>query len=178
MLLGPVSGTGDWHQEMIEEIAKRDKDCYIVCPRNYGPDHPLYQYKAKGEEGKFANLEAWERYYIHKAIRRGCIVFWLAAPDPEYLRAGKPYAVGTHGELGRWGSKAIKESLNMCIGGENDFPGLDRAAFNLYADYSYKYTDIIGADMGYPPLSPLSRFRIFDTIPVTAEMAVTRAHMF
>jgi len=178
MLLGPVSGAWDWHQRMIDEIASRDDDCFIVCPRNYSEDHPYYQFKQPGDEGDFANLEAWERFYIHKAMRHGCAVYWLAAPEPGYLASGKPFGVGTYGELGRWGSKAIKESLNMCIGAEEDFPGLDRVAFNLMADYSHRYTDVIGNDFGYSPLSPLSKFRIFDTIETTAEMAVSRAKMF
>ena len=178
-LVGPVSGTkDDWHLQMIIEIATRDDDCYIACPREYGEDHPLYKYRQDGQNGAFANLDAWERFYNFKSLRHGCMVVHLAAPDPEYLCSGKPYGVGTYGELGRWGSMAIRQSMNMTIGADADFPGLDRVHFNLYADWKHRYTDTIDTAPSYPPLSPLNPFRIYDTIPYTAEMAVNRARMF
>lgn len=151
-LAGPIAGGGDWQRKAIELLQKRDPNCYIACPRNYGPDDTLHRHKLEPTivtEGipriKFPDQTSWEDYYMQRASWYGAIVFWLPVEDKHSPRKEPPYARDTYGEIGKWGLKSSQpfffsfkkpqynehEHVNVIFGAEAAFPGLNTIQKNL-----------------------------------------------
>jgi len=86
-------------------------------------------FKAQGVPGFQRQLE-WERHYLDWASKNGCIIFWLPCESKDEPRQGnEPYAMDTRGEIGEWRGRLMNNSIfttmNLVIGGEFGFPGLE-----------------------------------------------------
>lgn len=162
-LAGPILGGDDWHQEMTASLLRHltyrvlPRECIVVNPSRYTPDHPHYQYRMDGPE-KFANQTTWERYYLREAALNwpsGCIIFWLACESKTKPRNdGLPYAMDTRGELGEWRAHLMHNPrTRLIVGAEPGFPGLRTIQRN--------FEDAIG-----------SHFKIYDSMDEVAKRAI------
>lgn len=116
-------------------LAQRAPVSYIVCPCRYAPEHPLYRFAIKGEEGIFPNQTLWERHYLALASTQGSIIFWLpeeSKNNPRPLETG-PYARDTYGELGEWRTRMLYGNARVVIGAQRAFPGLSVITKNFRA---------------------------------------------
>ncbi|HTH92932.1 MAG TPA: hypothetical protein VL576_00405 [Candidatus Paceibacterota bacterium] len=152
-LAGPIRGADDWQKEAVKLLAEKDPHCYVACPRRYDESHELYHLSesVQGSILHFSRQTLWERYYLDRAARSGCIIFWLpceSATNPRKKEDG-PYARDTYGELARWSmckactvtpdhykffDKERPEHVNIAIGAEGNFPGLDVIYENFTKD--------------------------------------------
>ena len=171
-LAGPIRGGGDWQSAAIKILAEKDKNCYIVCPCRYDSSHKLYPHALniddKQDNGRFSSQTIWERHYLELASFYGAIIFWLPLESKEAPRPKKdgPYARDTLGEIARWSVRSAfklgckiseeprKNRVNVVIGIEQGFSGLEVIKKNLQADY------------GHP-------FKIADSLPELINLAVT-----
>lgn len=134
-LAGPIKGGGDWQAECYAEIARQCEKCYVVSPRRYSEEHPLFRFRQTGIENSFERQTLWERCYLDIASTAGCIIFWLPAESTVNPRTdGQPYARDTYGELGEWRGRLMADrNLRLVIGAESEFSGLDVIRRNYQA---------------------------------------------
>jgi hypothetical protein len=144
-LAGPIRGGDDWQYRFIKEIEKDLERGTIVNPVRYEGDHPLFSVKEKGDENHFESQTLWERYYLATASKKGCIVFYLPCESKINPRtSGLPYARDSYGELGEWRGRMIYDNkINLVVGADKDFPGLDVIEKNFKAmrpDFGIHYS--------------------------------------
>lgn len=149
-LAGPVLGGGDWQHQCCLEIQKYFPESTIAVPCPYGSQHPLASYFVSGGDVVFDDQLSWERHYLEWAAHstNGCLLFWLPCESKEYPRVdGNPYAMTTYGELGEWrGSWKHNHLLNIVIGGEAGFPGLDDIVANYRAAVDFRFKEFKNMD--------------------------------
>jgi hypothetical protein len=143
-LIGPVLGGDDWQYRACLELQKQmNEEFFVAVPPRYGPNHPLYQLRAEGEE-HFSGQLPWERYYINQAgghAKRGAIIVWLpteseTAPRP---REYGPYAQDTYGELGEFRGQMLSgKKLRIAVGADAKFPGLSTILRNFHYALDYE----------------------------------------
>lgn len=118
---GPIRGAGDWQAKAIEFIDSKVPEALIVCPSRYPPTHYLYQYKQSGVEDRFESQTEWERFYLEKASKNGCVMFWIPKQDALNPRpaAEGPYGQDSYGELGEWRAHLMyNPDLHFVVGAE------------------------------------------------------------
>jgi len=103
-LAGPIQGTYDWQQKIINEL--KYKDIVITNPRRIRKDGS-FDYDVQVE---------WETYYLNRA---NIIVFYL--PLATENLEGRSYAQTTRFELGEWCAKSADKTIFVCI--EEGFHG-------------------------------------------------------
>lgn len=129
-LAGPITGAPKWQDEAVKYINNMDDKIYIASPRRDMTEQNMSN-SVKGDENFNRQLE-WERYYLDRAAQNGSILFWL--PKSDKHDCNRSYARDTRGELGEWrGRMMYNKSLNIIIGGEEDFDGLDIIKRNFQA---------------------------------------------
>jgi hypothetical protein len=133
-LLGPIKGGGDWQHRccmILHTLLQTPFNVAVPC--RWKKDHPLYQFRAVGNEDHFPRQLNWERYYLVSAARFGCIIAWLPNEDQASPRNdGQPYARDTYGELGEWRGRLMYDrTTHFAIGAEPNFPGLDVISRNF-----------------------------------------------
>lgn len=156
-LAGPIRGGGDWQRQACHLLLVSNSVCTVVIPCQYERDDPLYKSQSYGIASNFPRQTRWERHYLELAGRLGCIIFWLPAPQPDFVpQPGHSYARDTRGELGEWRTQLYYQPrLRVVFGAEADFPGLSVFEANLH--------DQLGSD-----------FPIHTTLPETVAAAVQR----
>lgn len=158
-LAGPVKGGDDWQTKCCWEIKTRLPKFYaaIPCPF-YTESHPLFSHSVVGREDYFPRQLNWERRYMEYASTFGCLIFWLPCESKTNPRTGSgSYAMDTRGELGEWRGRLMhQKSLNLVIGAEANFPGLDCIKRNF-------------------SLATESEFPIYGTLAETVEAAIKKA---
>lgn len=132
-LAGPIKGGGDWQRECVHEIRKHLEHFAAIIPCRYGPDHPLFAYKASGDDSLFERQLPWERVGLDLAATTGCVIFWLPRESQTAPRDdGNPYAMDTLGELGEWRGRMMHDRhLRVVVGAEASFPGLSQIERNF-----------------------------------------------
>lgn len=118
-LAGPIQGSTDWHEKLIEKIKTKleekniDKNVIICSPKRLDKDDNFI----------YDEQVNWESFYLDKASKQGIIVFWLAKEKEEVK--GRSYAQTTRFEIGEWWGKGqdIKD-FKILIGADEDFHGL------------------------------------------------------
>lgn len=124
-LAGPISNAPLWQDEAINIIRKIDKNIYIASPHKR--DNNISE-----SDVIFNKQLEWERHYLEIASKRGAILFWL--PVARQHDCNMTYARDTRGELGEWrGRMAYDEDINVVIGGEEKFDGIDIIKRNFLA---------------------------------------------
>lgn len=176
---GAKGGYGAWQTEAIKYLAAEDPGCFIVCPCRWDESHELFIHALPEDASdimdEFPSQTLWERYYLEKAAQFGSIIFWLAEEDkinPRKKEEG-PYGRDTYGEQGEWrirskynigahGSpnpQTLYESqpkVNVVIGGEDGFSGIDVITKN--------WKDLHG-----------DGFTMYPTMQQTIDAAITKA---
>ena len=152
-LAGPIRGAIDWQQYAYIFFSGLYSGCYVVCARLSDDSRYFYQFAMAGESGRpYVSQTHWERHYMELASHMGSIIFWLLLEDsvnPRKREEG-PYAQDTYGELGRWGvrsgkkigylNSAMQEPIvNIVVGAEPEFPGLNVIRKNLSLDHGYDF---------------------------------------
>ncbi len=138
-LAGPVRGGDDWQKTCCEEIAKSIPNFYAAIPyyRKTLDEFPLADLAEKGIEDKFARQLDWERYYLEKAAREGCIIFWLPEESKTNPRPadGGAYATDTRGEIARWSVELkYNPQFRVVVGAEPGFPSVSQIERNFGFD--------------------------------------------
>lgn len=124
-LAGPIAGGDNWRWKACSLLQRALIGVTLVDPC-YSEAHPYYAYRPDSDNGVFYHQTDWERYYLERAAKRGCILFWLPCESKTAPRVdGHPYARDTYGEIGEWRARlAADPSVRMVIGAHPDFPGL------------------------------------------------------
>ena len=151
-LAGPVKGGDDWQAKMCRELEKRihpEREFFVVVPcPSWDKNHRLAAFFCEDDSKiTFERQLDWERYYIPRAGSKnpseepGCLVFWLPEESKENPRKGKgPYARDTYGELGACRVlKSLYPAINLVVGAEEGFPGLDVFQRNISADLKKEF---------------------------------------
>lgn len=123
-LAGPIRSAGNWHQEAIHHILDQSQDLVVVCPSERKSLPKQFEpHLLQGEEGRFKSKLDWERHYLERSARTGCILFWLA-PRPESAKSrNKVFGATTRLEVGLWlGKYSADSSLRLCFGAHREFP--------------------------------------------------------
>lgn len=142
---GPIQGGGDWQRDAISLIATLEPDAFIACPKTFLPEHPLYKFQLStpcradlicaGLPISFGESPYWERFYLAKASKQGCIIFWLPEEDKNNPRPREngPYGRDSYGELGEWRARMKYERAKVVVGGSPNFSGLSVIEENFKA---------------------------------------------
>ena len=155
-LAGPVQGGGDWQRNFIEHfinvsVPRKWTNSFtervlpyvrFIVPCRWDETHPLAEYFVTVYEdfpapsSDLRNTQTcWEIHYLNQIISdgNGIIVFGLFPEDGKNRRAdGRPYAMDTFGEIGRWVTTAqFKEKDCVILGCHQDFVGLQTIHKNL-----------------------------------------------
>ena len=139
---GPDRGGSNWQERFCESMRCQLADFTVAVPCRWRPDAKFANYCLAGDENKLRRQKQWERYYIEMSLlfsktHQGCLIFWLPAEDKKNPRDdGKPYAMDTRGELGRWGKFAAITRSHLIIGGETGFPGLRSIREDFRLDFN------------------------------------------
>ncbi len=142
-LAGPVQGASDWHTAFCVELERQmgSKDFYVAIPKSYKKDPECLVRKNQANSTAFWDTQnAWERHYMERASKQGCLIFWLPAEDMDCPRDdGCPYAMTTRGEIGRWEANYMHDrSVKIVVGAETRFKGLRTIHENFLAfDYNF-----------------------------------------
>jgi len=138
-LAGPLQGGDDWQRKCCAEICKHMPDSYVAIPYydNKELDFPLMRRAVDGSDvvGYLGRQLDWERYYLARAAKHGCIIFWLPKESKEKPRTSGAYASATRGEIARW-SVELKYNphYRIVVGAEPEFPDLSEIHRNFIAD--------------------------------------------
>lgn len=132
-LAGPIQAAGNWHKQAITTILNMGKEVVVVCP---SARRSLYRdfsdKRIQGSESHFQRKSDWERYYLERSSRMGCILFWLAPRPSSAETSSKVFAATTRLELGIWlGKRSCNPALNLCFGAHERFPELDSIEYYI-----------------------------------------------
>lgn len=142
---GPIRGGGDWQYDAISIIATLQPDAFIACPKTFSSEHPLYRFQlsmpsradliSAGLPISFGRSTLWERFYLTKASKQGCVIFWLPEEDKKNPRPREcgPYGRDSYGELGEWRARMKFEHAKVVVGGSQGFSGLSVIEENFKA---------------------------------------------
>ncbi|MEK7202239.1 MAG: hypothetical protein AAB669_01785 [Patescibacteria group bacterium] len=138
---GPIKGGGNWQEKAWDYLANQLNEMAAAIPRRWKSDHRLFAHRATGQEDAFDRQTLWERHYMQRASRWGCLVFWLPCESKTEPRTdGQPYARDTYGELGAWRSRLGDSTFDkVVIGAEPDFPGLSVITCNINEDLGREF---------------------------------------
>jgi hypothetical protein len=107
-LAGPIQGTADWQSEAISIIQGLTPDVDIATPRSPPPWH-----------GDFEKQTRWEHHHLDQAVRKGCVMFWLAK-EAEHICA-RAFAQTSRFELGWIMQRHLSEHASLVVGFEPGF---------------------------------------------------------
>jgi len=108
-LAGPIQGSRDWQKEAINFIRKIAPEINIANPRRkYLPEEFVYEKQVD-----------WETYYLRRAGKNGCVMFWLAKEFKH--ECDRAYAQTSRFELGEWKVMHQHEGAKLVVGIENGF---------------------------------------------------------
>jgi len=113
-LAGPIQGSSEWHEEIIDKIKENniDKNVIICSPKRLSNDNFIYDEQVN-----------WESLYLDKASKQGIVIFWLAEEINKV--DGRSYAQTTRFEIGEWWAKGqYIDNFKIIVGAENGFNGL------------------------------------------------------
>jgi hypothetical protein len=113
-LAGPIQGSSNWHDVIIDKIKSIDinKNIIICSPKRLNSNNFIYDEQVN-----------WESYHLELASKQGIIVFWLA--EEKYPVEGRSYAQTTRFELGEWWTKGqYIKNFKILVGAEEGFNGL------------------------------------------------------
>lgn len=155
-LAGPVQGGGDWQRYFIERFINVSVPqiwtnsftervlprIRFIVPCRWDETHPLSGYFVTVYEDFPASSDdlretqtCWEFHYLDQitSSNKGIVVYGLFPEDKENPRAdGRPYAMDTFGEIGRWVTTAhFKENDCVILGCHQNFVGLQTIHKNL-----------------------------------------------
>lgn len=146
-LAGPIHGASRWQSEAARMILSRTKDIVIASPRRFYFEQMPANY-FDDSLYTFYRQRPWEKYYMNRAAQGGAVLFWLPAPDPDFLKPGMVYGATTRFELGEWMTRYdIDPSIGLEIGGEPGFPTLHTIR--------YDKEDLMGSNEIYDNLETL-----------------------
>ena len=125
-IMCPGYGNIDWRSRSTELLIKKDPECLILCP--YG---------------------LWEKLPMEQASYNGSIIFWLSYGEQEKnIHNDDLYNHDLYGQIGRWSIKSSdpdkfcfnqrysnNKRVNVVIGAEKGFPGLDIIQKDLDEDH-------------------------------------------
>lgn len=164
-LAGPVRGGGDWQYQAYTEIEQQLDHFEVAIPMRYEkdyPGHPLLGKQAPSTSGSpvFPRQLAWENYYMRRASKHGCLMFWLAFESEEHPHPGpEPFAMDSRREIGKWTAYLEHNpELKVVVGADPRFYGLDQIQREL--------NDTLGDGLHFP---------IHSTLEDTVRAAVARA---
>lgn len=120
-LAGPIRNAPKWHEEAIRHALVANTNTFVAVPIRSVPDdiHVLNDPYIE----TFERQRAWELYYLKKAKKEGCIVFWLPKEADVKEFADKIYAHITMMELGTaLANKTNSPGMKLVIGTDGEFP--------------------------------------------------------
>ncbi len=143
-LAGPLQGGDDWQKKCCAEICKHMPNSYVAIPYyvNKELDFPLMRQSVGESEvvGYLGRQLDWERYYLERAAKHGCIIFWLPKESKEKPRTSGAYATATRGEIARWSVELKYNPLyRIVVGAELEFPDLSETQRNFSADQGFSF---------------------------------------
>lgn len=131
-LAGPVQGAPDWQSDIAAALNNFHPELVAASPRVPSKLDAAFVY---GEQ------VAWEKHYLKRAAKNGCIVFWWCAQDPSLpYEPGRAYAQTTRFEFGRAiGWKDYDASVGIVCGIDPDYAknggGSERYIRQLCAEF-------------------------------------------
>jgi hypothetical protein len=127
-LAGPMAKAPNWRLKAIEYIKKYDtKELINIASPDYNVDEKYWKNNPRRvddlpmESGRDPQIE-WEIEHREKALRKGCVLFWLSKPLPEY--DNYPIGLNTRLELGIDTMKALKNNGKIVVGMGDYFTGM------------------------------------------------------
>lgn len=147
-LAGPIQGSSNWHDKIINKIKSIDidKNVIICSPKRLNVDNFIYDEQVD-----------WESHHLELSSKQGIIVFWLAEEKDKV--DGRSYAQTTRFEIGEWWAKGQNiKNFKIIIGSEEGFNGLryitkkfqDKYGdFNLIMDIDNLIEEIIKTINGF-----------------------------
>lgn len=110
-LAGPIQGAPDWQARAIELIQAEAPEIWIASPRREYLDGGFV----------YEDQVDWEVAHIKRALRKGTVLFWLAAPVEQH--PDRAYAQTTRIEIAECKVRHEYEGGNVVIGIEEGFSG-------------------------------------------------------
>lgn len=131
-IAGPVRNGGAWQESVMSMLRGMD-DAGGIClasPTRFVSDK-VQHLIAPNTGVEVSRQREWERHYISRAQRGGCLMFWLAKQaGHEHLE--KVYAHITMMELGSAiKAKALDPSIRLVIGADPEFPELSTILYEI-----------------------------------------------
>jgi hypothetical protein len=128
-LAGPSRSAPLWQDESIDYIAAKGKNIILINPSR----NSKTTLRLPGDEKYFPRQRAWERHYLEKSSKRGCIMFWL--PGEASHACNKVYGAMTRIELGQWMTRHhVDRDVRLVIGTDGNFPEMHTIEYDLKQD--------------------------------------------